>query len=94
MMQNLLTGMAVFLMANLVVGLLRVHLGPTPADRMLSMLLFGTTTVATMLLLAYAQAMPALVIVALVFVMLATIGSIAFVQLPPRLKPTNRNEKP
>lgn len=92
-MSTLMMGMAVFLLANLVIGLFRVYAGPGPADRMLAMLLFGTTTVAAMLLLAYAQNMPALVIVALLFVMLATIGSIAFVQLPRQLKPTGKDER-
>jgi multicomponent Na+:H+ antiporter subunit F len=91
-MSTLMMGMAVFLLANLVVGLFRVYAGPSPADRMLAMLLFGTTTVAAMLLLAYAQNMRALLIVALVFVMLATIGSIAFVQLPQKLKPAGKDK--
>ncbi|MCP1726753.1 multicomponent Na+:H+ antiporter subunit F [Natronospira proteinivora] len=86
-MNQILMLMALFLLGNLIVGLLRVYQGPNPADRMLALLLFATTTVATMLLLAYVQSMPALAIVALVFVMLAAIGSIAFVQLPTRIRP-------
>jgi len=93
MMSNILMLMALFLLGNLIAGLIRVYRGPNPGDRMLALLLFATTTVATMLLLAYAQAMPALVIVALVFVMLATIGSIAFVQLPSRLHPDKRSSR-
>lgn len=94
MMSALMMGMAVFLLANLVLGLLRVYAGPGPADRMLAVLLFGTTTVATMLLLAYAQDMPALIVVALVFVMLAAIGSVAFVQLPKRLRRAGKDQRP
>jgi len=86
--------MALFLLVNLALGLVRAWRGPNPADRMQALLLFGTTTVAFMLLLAYAQGIPSLKIVALVFVMLAAIASIAFVQLPDHLRPpeNGRNE--
>ncbi len=73
---------ALFLLLNLVAGLVRIWLGPRSADRMLALLLFGTTTVAILMLLAYAVGPGALVDVALVFVMLAVVGSIAFVALP------------
>lgn len=81
-MNTLLHATAVFLLLNLVAGTVRVYLGPGAADRMQSVLLFGTTTVALLLVLAYADARPALIAVALVFVMLAAIVSIAFVALP------------
>lgn len=73
---------ALFLIANLFAGLVRVYLGPHPADRLLALLLFGTTTVAIILLLAYAQDLSALVEVALIFVMLAAIAAIAFIRIP------------
>lgn len=78
-MTLLLTGAAVFLLANLAVGMLRVYLGPTDADRMLSVLLFGTTTVAVLLILAELMDTPALRDTALLFAMLAAILSVAFV---------------
>jgi len=75
----LLPALVVFLLLNLVAGLWRVSVGPSAADRMLSALLFGSTTVAVLLLLAEWQQVPALRVVALLFVMLAAIVSVAFV---------------
>jgi multicomponent Na+:H+ antiporter subunit F len=69
---------ALFLLANLVVALVAAARGPTPADRMLMALLFGTTGTGILVLLARAMAMPALVDVALVLALLAAIGGIAF----------------
>lgn len=80
-MNALLLGAAVFLALNLAAGLLRVYRGPTAADRMLATLLFGSTTVAMLLLLAELLSAPALRDVALLFVMLAAIISVAFVGL-------------
>lgn len=73
-----------FLMINLVAGMGRVFHGPTPADRMLAALLFTTTTVAALLVLAEWMNSPALRSVALLVVMLASILSLAFVGLPRR----------
>lgn len=81
-----LTGLALFLLLNLVAGLVRVYRGPAPGDRMLAVQLFGTTTVAILLLLAEAAALPALRDVALLFVLLATLTTVAFVRLPPRME--------
>jgi len=81
-MNALLVAAAVFLLLNLLIGLVRIWRGPSPADQMQALLLFGTTTVAILLLLAYATARPVLVDVALVFVMLAAIGTVAFSRLP------------
>ncbi len=78
-MSTLLPALVVFLLLNLVAGLWRVSVGPSAADRMLSALLFGSTTVAVLVLLAEWQQVPALRVVALLFVMLAAIVSIAFV---------------
>jgi len=69
---------ALFLLANLIVALLRVLRGPTHADRMLVALLFGTTGVAILLLLAAASGTAAPVDVALVFALLAAIAAAAF----------------
>lgn len=78
---------SLFLLLNLVTGLARVYRGPGAADRMLGALLFGSTTVAALLLLAHGGGHPALVKVALVFVMLAAMGAIAFVRLSPSGRP-------
>jgi multicomponent Na+:H+ antiporter subunit F len=75
---SLTLGLATFLLLNLLVALLRLARGPTPADRLLAALLFGTTGVAILMLLADAMAEPALVDVALVFALLAAISGAAF----------------
>ena len=82
MMGWFLPATALVLLLNLAVGMIRVYRGPTPADRMLAALLFGTTTVAVLLVLAEWMMLPALRDVALLFVMLAAIISVAFAGLP------------
>ena len=79
-MNVFLAGTAVFLLANLGAGMIRVIRGPSPADRMLAAQLFGTTGVAVLLLLAEASDEPALRDVALVFALLAVVVSVAFVK--------------
>lgn len=71
-------GTAAFLLLNLIVGWVRVYIGPTRADRLIGTLIFGTTTVAILLLLAKATEEAALVDVALLFVLLAAIIVVAF----------------
>lgn len=71
---------AVLLLANLAVGLLRVWRGPAPADRMLAAQLFGTTGVAVLALLASATGQPALRDAALVLALLAALATIVFVR--------------
>lgn len=83
-MNLLLPALLLFLLVNLLAGLWRVVAGPTPADRMLSALLFGSTTVAMLLVLAEWQQMPALRVAALIFVMLASVASIAYVGVAAR----------
>ena len=73
-------GVAVFLLLNIFAGLVRVLLGPTPADRMLSAELFGTTGVAILLLLSEALSAPALRDVALVLALLSAVAVVAFVR--------------
>lgn len=80
-METALPAMAVFLLLNLLAGMLRIYRGPTFEDRMLAVLLFSTTTVAVVLILAEWMNMPALRQIALLFVMLASILSLAFVGL-------------
>jgi multicomponent Na+:H+ antiporter subunit F len=82
-MTSAVLGAAVlFLLLNLLAGLTRVARGPTAADRMLAALLFGSTTVAVLLLMAEWMGEPALRTVALLFVLLATVVTLAFVDQP------------
>lgn len=72
-------GLALFLLANLGAALVRVAFGPTPADRMLAALLFATTGVAVVLLLASGDlAARVFVDVAVVLALLSAIAGIAF----------------
>lgn len=73
-------GLAVFLLLNLGAALWRAARGPTQADRMLAALLFGSTGVAILVLLAFAGGHPALIDVALILALLAAITGIAFAQ--------------
>lgn len=79
-MSAFLMGLAVFLLLNLMVGLVRVVRGPTPADRMVAAQLFGTTGVAILLVLGEGMGEPAMADVALVFALLAVVVSVAFVK--------------
>ena len=79
---DLLGYVALFLLVNLAVGLVRVIRGPTAADRMMAALLFGSTTVAVLVVLATWMEEPALRIVALAFVLLAAIVTLAFLGTP------------
>jgi multicomponent Na+:H+ antiporter subunit F len=72
--------LALFLLLNVVAGLLRVWWGPTPADRMLAAQLFGSTGVAILLLLAQGLNRPALRDVALVLALLAAVATVVFVR--------------
>jgi len=71
---------AVFLLVNLIIALLRVARGPTDADRLLAALLFGTTGVAILLLLAFTEDTLVLIDIALVFALLAAITGAVFAQ--------------
>ena len=82
MIDLLLPAAVLFLLLNLAAGLVRVARGPTAADRMLAILLFGSTTVAMLLLMAEWMRLPSLRSVALLFVMLAAILSLAFISIP------------
>lgn len=79
-MQTLFLTLALFLILNLGAGMWRVFSGPTAADRMLAAQLFGTTAVATLLLLAEVMGNAALRDVAMVFALLAAVTAVAFVR--------------
>ena len=78
-MTGFYVAVSAFLLATVLASLVRVVLGPTPADRMLAAQLFGTTGVAVLLLLAQALSAPPLRDVALVLALLSVLAVIAFV---------------
>lgn len=69
------------LLLSIGVGLWRVWHGPTHADRLLAMQLFGTSGTAVLMVLAQAQDQPALLDAALVLALLAAVVCAALVQL-------------
>lgn len=73
---------ALFLLANLAASLWRVWRGPGDANRLLAVLLFGSTGVGILALLAFSQTPAAtpLLDVALTLALLAAITAIAFAQ--------------
>lgn len=79
-MERFYFGLAVFLLLNLVGGLVRILRGPTRGDRMLAAQLYGTTGVAVLLVLAEAVDQPAFRDVALVFAVLASVNTVVFVR--------------
>jgi multicomponent Na+:H+ antiporter subunit F len=78
-MENWLAIAALILLGILALGMLRVLLGPSAADRMVAAQLIGSTGVGILLLLAPALSLPALVDVALVLALLAAVTIAAFV---------------
>ena len=79
-MNGFLWAVALFLLVNIALGLVRIFRGPTTADRMLAAQLFGTTGIAIMLVLAEIEEAPAALDVALIFAVLAVLASLAFVR--------------
>lgn len=61
-------------------GLVRVERGPTKGDRMMAAQLLGTGSVAVLLLIARAADAPALLDIALVLALLASIAGAVFVR--------------
>lgn len=80
-MNGFYAALALFLVLNIAAGLVRVFRGPTAADRMLAVQLFGTTGVAVLLILAEATGKPMLRDIALVFALLSVITGSGFVRL-------------
>jgi multicomponent Na+:H+ antiporter subunit F len=79
-MNGFVLSVALFLLLNIVAGLVRVWRGPTSPDRMLAAQLFGTTGVAILLLLAEGLALPSLRDVAIEAALLASISTVVFVR--------------
>lgn len=80
MMAGFLFGIAAFVLAMMALGLWRILLGPSEADRMMAAQLVGTDGVAVLLLLAVATGNPPIVDVALMLALLAAFASVAFVR--------------
>lgn len=72
--------LAGILLLTILAGLWRVVRGPSRADRLLAIQLFGTTGTAVLLVLAEAQGQSALRDAALVLALLAAVVSAALVQ--------------
>jgi multicomponent Na+:H+ antiporter subunit F len=70
--------MSLLLLLTMAAGLVRVIIGPTPADRMMAAQLLGTSSIGVLLLLAPAIGVPALVDVGLIFALLAAVSVAAF----------------
>lgn len=73
-------GACAVLLLTLVASLYRVAKGPSPADRMISAQLVGTTGLAIVLLIGQAMDQPAAVDIAFVFALLAALATVAFVR--------------
>ena len=71
---------ALFLLGTIALGFLRVHWGPSRADRIASAQLVGTGGVAMTLLLAAAGGNSAIIDVGLVLALLAAFAPVAFVK--------------
>lgn len=71
---------AALVLATIALGLVRVERGPSNGDRMLAAQLLGTGAVAVLLLLARATNASALLDVALVLALLASVASAVFVR--------------
>jgi multicomponent Na+:H+ antiporter subunit F len=68
------------LLAAMAVGLFRILIGPTSADRLLAAQLVGTSGIGVLLLLAHILEAPALADVSLVFALLAAVSIATFVR--------------
>lgn len=79
-MTTFLTAASIIVLVTIVIGFVRVLLGPSKADRMIAAQLFGTAGVAWILLFAYATGKPGLSDVAMVLAILAAVTAIAFVK--------------
>jgi multicomponent Na+:H+ antiporter subunit F len=69
---------ALLLLVSMAAGLVRVVIGPSPADRMMAAQLLGTSGIAILLLLSAALDVPALTDVGLIFALLAAVSVAAF----------------
>lgn len=68
------------LLATVAASLVRIHIGPTRAERMMSAQLIGTSGIGIALLLAGAERNSAMIDVALLLALLAAFAAVAFVK--------------
>ncbi len=79
-MTEFLLAVAVFVLATVALGLIRIVRGPADADRMMAPQLLGTGGIAALLLLGAATRAPGAIDVALTLALLAAFASVAFVK--------------
>lgn len=84
---------SVFLMLNIALGLIRVWRGPTVADRLLTTQLFGTTSIAILLVMAGYLRELTLLNVAITFNVLAILLVIGLVQVWKKRKENPHDDK-
>lgn len=77
-MSTVFLGLALLLLVTMAAGLLRIIIGPSPADRMMAAQLLGTSGIGVLVLLSTALDMPALIDVGLIFALLAAVSVTAF----------------
>jgi multicomponent Na+:H+ antiporter subunit F len=77
-MPSVYLSIALLLLITMAAGLVRVIIGPSPADRMMAAQLLGTSGIAVLLLLSAALSIPALIDVGLIFALLAAVSVAAF----------------
>jgi multicomponent Na+:H+ antiporter subunit F len=83
-MSEFLVGAALFILAMVALGLVRILRGPADADRLMAAQLLGTGGIAALLLLAAGTGVSAAVDAALTLALLAAFAAVAFVNsLPP-----------
>lgn len=78
-LELVLAGVAVLLLVSIGLGMVRVWMGPSLADRMLAAQLFGTAGVALLLVLGELQGLPWMRNAALILSLLAVMSVVAFV---------------
>jgi len=76
---------ALFLMLNIALGLIRILRGPTRADRLLAVQLFGTTGTAILILFSLDLEDEAYKNMALIFALLAGIIGVAFTRYAQKI---------
>jgi multicomponent Na+:H+ antiporter subunit F len=79
-LNDLYYGLAAFIMLNVILGGFRIAVGPSRTDRMLASQFLGTSAVGLFLILAEVLQQPSLRNIALIFVALAALTSVAFVK--------------
>lgn len=83
---------AVFMLATVALGLVRILRGPGDADRMMAAQLMGTGGMATLLLFGVAAGLPAVIDLAMIMALLSVFASVAFVKGVPGADAAERGE--